>query len=110
MKLKSALLATAFAFTALSTLPALAHVEWDNGHRAFHDELGELVPSRASPITRLLRVDVGPVTTPRLSRKIAFRRQAMAPLSYSHGRNEGDCRQHRRTLSESYSTDCCTCV
>ncbi|MBH5396412.1 hypothetical protein HZZ13_01090 [Bradyrhizobium sp. CNPSo 4010] len=41
MKLKSALLATAFAFTALSTLPALAHDEWDNGHRAFHDQLLE---------------------------------------------------------------------
>ena len=41
MKLKSALLATALTFTALSTLPALAHDEWDNGHGAFHDELGE---------------------------------------------------------------------
>ena len=41
MKLKTALLATAFAFTVLPALPALAHDEWDSDHRAYHDELGE---------------------------------------------------------------------
>lgn len=41
MKLKSALLATAFAFTILPALPALAHDDEDYGHRAFHDDLGE---------------------------------------------------------------------
>jgi hypothetical protein len=41
MNLKSVLLATAFALTALPTLPALAHDEWYSGHREFHDELGE---------------------------------------------------------------------
>ncbi|WP_136623981.1 hypothetical protein [Bradyrhizobium centrolobii] len=39
MKLKTALLATAFAFAALPALPALAHD--DDEHGAFHDELGE---------------------------------------------------------------------
>lgn len=38
MKLKSALLATAFAITLLPALPALAH---DDEHEEFHDELGE---------------------------------------------------------------------
>lgn len=41
MKLKSAILATAFAFTVLPALPALAHDDWDNGHGALHGQLGE---------------------------------------------------------------------
>lgn len=41
MKLKTALLATAFAFTVLPALPALAHDDDDYGHGAFHGELGE---------------------------------------------------------------------
>ncbi len=41
MKLKRAVLATAFAFTTLPVVPALAHDDWDYGHRAFHNELGE---------------------------------------------------------------------
>lgn len=41
MKLKTALLATAFALVALPTLPALAHDDDDDyGHGAFHEELG----------------------------------------------------------------------
>ena len=41
MKLKSAIQATAFAFTILPVLPALAHDDWDNEHGALHDQLGE---------------------------------------------------------------------
>ncbi len=41
MKLNSALLVCAFAFTVLPALPALAHDDWNNGHQAFHNQLGD---------------------------------------------------------------------